>query len=134
MRFHREEDRIVPSIHFFPADVRVEAQPGENIRDAAIRLGVNVPSTCGGVASCGLCKVKVVDGGEHLNAMTADEVGKLGNVFFITKERLACQAVAAGDIRCEVPDEQAERARRAQKAKDFFHEKQAERARSRSGR
>jgi 2Fe-2S ferredoxin len=124
----------VPTIRFLPSDVRVEALPDENLRDAAIRAGVHIPSTCGGVASCGLCKVKVVEGADRLNALTPDEVGKLGNVFFITKERLACQAIASGEVACEVPDEQAEREKRAQKAKDFFREKQAERARTRTGR
>ncbi len=124
----------MPNIRYLPSGVVVEAGPEENLRDAAIRVGVQVPSTCGGVASCGLCKVKVVEGADRLNAMTPDEVGKLGNVFFITKERLACQAVATGDVTCEVPDEQAERARRAQKAKDFFREKQQERERSRPKR
>ena len=122
------------SIRYLPSGVVVEALPGENLRDAAIRAGVHVPSTCGGVASCGLCKVKVVEGTDRLNAMTPDEIGKLGNVFFLTKERLACQAVASGDVACEVPDEQAERARRAQKAKDFYREKLAERERSRPKR
>ncbi|MFM2153121.1 MAG: hypothetical protein RL199_1556 [Pseudomonadota bacterium] len=124
----------MPNIRFLPADITVDARSDENLRDAAIRCGVHVPSTCGGVASCGLCKVKVVDGADRLNAMTQGEIGKLGNVFFITKERLACQAVASGDLTCEVPDEQAEKARRAQKAKDFYREKQQERERSRPKR
>ncbi len=124
----------MPKYTFLPANVTVDASDGQNLRDAAIAANVHVPSTCGGVASCGLCKVKVTAGAEHLNAMTPDEIGKLGNVFFITKERLACQAVGTGDVTCEVPDEQAERQKRAQKAKDFYREKLLERARNKPGR
>ena len=124
----------MPKYTYLPANVTIDAAEGQNLRDAAIAANVNVPSTCGGVASCGLCKVKITAGAEHLNAMTPDEIGKLGNVFFITKERLSCQAVATGDVTCEVPDEQAERAKRAQKAKDFYREKLAERARNKPPR
>lgn len=124
----------MPKYTYLPANVTFDAADGQNLRDAAIAVNVNVPSTCGGVASCGLCKVKITAGAEHLNAMTPDEIGKLGNVFFITKERLACQAVATGDVTCEVPDEQAERQKRAQKAKDFYREKLIERSRSKPGR
>ncbi len=119
----------MPKITYLPANVTLDAEPGDNLRDVALGNGVNVPSTCGGVASCGLCKVKIVSGAESLSAMTPAEIGKLGNVFFITKERLSCQAFISGDVTCEVPDEGAERAKRAQKAKDFYREKLAERAR-----
>ena len=126
----RVVDKPLPKYTFLPAQVTVDAPEGANLRDAAISAGVNVPSTCGGVASCGLCKVKIVAGADQLSPMTEGEISKLGNVFFITKERLACQAVGRGDVTCEVPDEQAERAKRAQKAKDFYREKLAERART----
>lgn len=122
----------MPKISYQPANVTVEVDAGVNLRDAAIRAGVVVPSTCGGVASCGLCKVKITAGAEHLGPMTELEIGKLGNVFFITKERLSCQAVATGDVACVVPDEQVERATRAQKAKDFYREKLLERDRPRA--
>jgi len=119
----------VPKITYLPAQVTVDVPVGSNLRDPGLAAGVEIPSTCGGVASCGLCKVKIVAGAEHLNAMPPDEVGKLGNVFFITKERLSCQAQLSGDVTCEVPDAQVERAARAQKAKDFYREKLAERSR-----
>lgn len=125
----RAPERLVPKYTYLPAQITIDAAEGANLRDAAIDAGVEIPSTCGGVASCGLCKVKITAGAEHLAPMTKDEIGKLGNVFFITKERLACQAVATGDVTCEVPDEQAERQKRAQKAKDFYREKLLERSR-----
>jgi 2Fe-2S ferredoxin len=119
----------VPKITYMPANVTFEAEPGDNLRDVGLSNGVNIPSTCGGVASCGLCKVKITAGAENLGSMTPGEISKLGNVFFITKERLSCQAFISGDVTCEVPDEGAERAKRAQKAKDFYREKLLERSR-----
>jgi ferredoxin len=95
----------LPKISFQPANVTIEVAAGSNIRDAGITAGVEIPSTCGGVGSCGLCKVKITGGADVLGAMTALEVGKLGNVFFITKERLSCQTTVAGDVSCEIPDD-----------------------------
>jgi 2Fe-2S ferredoxin len=57
-----------------------------------------------GKATCGLCRVKIVAGEEFLSPFNALERKHLGNVYFITKERLSCQArVTGGDIVVEVP-------------------------------
>lgn len=95
----------MPKIHFQPGDVSIEVPAGSNIRDAGIQAGVTIPSTCGGVGSCGLCKVKIVGGADQIGPMTQLETGKLGNVFFITKERLSCQTTVNGDVSCEIPDD-----------------------------
>ena len=124
----------MPKITYLPSHVSIEIGPASSLRDAAIEAGVTIASTCGGVASCGLCKVRIVSGAEHLSALTPGEVGKLGNVFFITKERLACQTRASGDVTCEVPDETEERARRATKAKDLHRERLVERSRAKARR
>ncbi len=58
----------------------------------ARRGGVRVPTACAGQATCGLCRVKVVSGEEHLTPFNAAERKHLGNVYFITKLRLSCQA------------------------------------------
>ncbi len=121
----------MPKVSFQPANIAIEVDEGVSIREASLRAGVQIPSTCGGVGSCGLCKVKITSGVEHLAPMTQLELGKLGNVFFITKERLSCQTTFKGEVGCEVPDEGAERARRAQRAKDGFRQHVADRSKAR---
>ncbi len=123
----------MPTILFLPAGVRIEAEPGESLRDVALRAGVALASTCGGVASCGLCKVRIAAGAEHLSPLTLGERDKLGNVFFITRERLACQTHASGEVTCEVPDEATERQRRADRARKL-PPRPIERLRSKAGR
>ncbi|MHB9029822.1 MAG: NAD(P)H-dependent oxidoreductase subunit E, partial [Candidatus Latescibacterota bacterium] len=62
---------------------------------------INVPSACGGKASCGYCKVKVMDGGGQI---LPTEKG------FITPEerkngmRLACQVKVKNDMDIIMPD------------------------------
>lgn len=108
----------MPRITFLPANVSIDVEAGANIRDAGIQAGVQIPSTCGGVASCGLCKVKILAGAEHLCPVTPGEISKLGNVYFITKERLACQTTVSGDVQCAIPDDMADRMQRQLRGKD----------------
>ena len=82
----------MPWLTFEPAGVRVEAAPGESVFAAARRSGVAVSTACVGKATCGLCRVKVESGEQHLSPFGGDERKHLGNVYFITKERLSCQA------------------------------------------
>lgn len=110
-----------------PAGVVVEAAEGVCVRDAGIGADVAIPSTCGGVGSCGLCKVIIAEGAENLNPLTPPELDKLGNVFFITKERLACQCVPSGDVSCNVPDDAAERTRRIEKSRALSRQRHEQR-------
>jgi Na+-transporting NADH:ubiquinone oxidoreductase subunit F len=64
--------------------------------------GIFIPSACGGRGSCGLCKVKVLEGGGPLLPtegphLTQEEID--GNV------RLSCQVKVRGDMSISVPDE-----------------------------
>ncbi|HSS39488.1 MAG TPA: 2Fe-2S iron-sulfur cluster-binding protein [Polyangia bacterium] len=80
------------SITYLPDGTRLPCAPGESVFEVARRGGVRVPTACAGQATCGLCRVKVVSGEEHLTSFNAAERKHLGNVYFITKLRLSCQA------------------------------------------
>ena len=69
----------------------IQIQKTETILEALRREKINIEASCGGHASCGDCVVTIKSGAEHLTDMEFDEKKILGNVFFITKERLACQ-------------------------------------------
>jgi 2Fe-2S ferredoxin len=94
----------MPFITFVPDDLRVACADGESIFEVGRRAGVKIPTSCVGKASCGLCRVKIVSGEEHLTPLNADERRHLGNVYFLTKIRLSCQArVSQGDVTVEIP-------------------------------
>ncbi len=63
---------------------------------------VFIPSACGGRGTCGVCKVKVIDGGGPVLATETP---------FLTKEeqadnvRLSCQVKVRNDMAIEIPDE-----------------------------
>ncbi len=95
----------MPRVTFLPMQVTIECAEGESIFDAARRQGVPIPTACAGKATCGLCRVKVMSGAEHLPPINRDEIKHLGNTYFITRLRLSCQAkVAGGDVTVAIPD------------------------------
>lgn len=82
----------------YPSKDSFEVDPSENLLQALRERGVYVKSSCGGVASCSDCIIKIRSGEDHLNSPSFEELSLIGNVFHITKERLACQTQIDGDV------------------------------------
>lgn len=93
----------MPRVRFLPDDVTVECAVGDTVFDVGRAAGVAIDTACVGKATCGQCRVRIVDGAEHLPPFNDDERRHLGNVYFITKVRLSCQCVVGdGDVTVEV--------------------------------
>ena len=84
------------------APVTVEALPGDSLFDAAAKASAGVDTACVGKGTCGLCRVKIVAGAEHLNPYTDEERKHLGNVYHLTKVRLSCRCRPTGDVTIEI--------------------------------
>ena len=80
----------------------LEVSPEESLLQALTKQGLYVKSSCGGVASCGDCVIKVIAGSNNLSPSGFEETGLLGNVFHITGERLSCQAKASGGATIDI--------------------------------
>lgn len=89
-------------VRFLPLDVTVEVEAGTTLFDAAARVSAGVDTACVGKGTCGLCRVKVVDGADRLSAYTEEEERHLGNLYRITKVRLSCRTRVTGDVTVEV--------------------------------
>jgi ferredoxin len=96
----------------------LEAREGEDLLEIFQANDVPIATSCGGVATCGLCRIKVVTGGEALTPIRPQEIIHLGNVAKITGQRLACQSKVhgEGEIVVEIPPVEAPAAKRARKA------------------
>jgi Na+-transporting NADH:ubiquinone oxidoreductase subunit F len=68
------------------------ATPGDDLLEVLQSHGEPIATSCGGVASCGLCRVTVVSGREALVPIKPQEVLHLGNLAKVIGRRLACQA------------------------------------------
>jgi len=80
----------------------IELNENQTLLEACLKNNVSIKNSCGGFGNCTDCKVKIIYGEENLTELSTEEKKHLGNTFFITKERLACQSYCSGDIGIEV--------------------------------
>lgn len=86
-----------------PSGESVEINKDQTLLECLRENNIYIKSTCGGVASCSDCIVKIVSGEDNISSPPFDELQLLGNVFHITKERMACQCrVLEGDITIDI--------------------------------
>jgi ferredoxin len=70
--------------------------------EAGAKVAAGIDTSCVGKGTCGLCRVKIIAGAEHTNAFTDEERKHLGNVYHITKVRLACRTKVTGDVTIQI--------------------------------
>lgn len=121
------------TIRFIPEDpqkspVTAEAEAGEKLTQVAYRAGVLIQQTCGGKAACTDCKIVVKEGiSEGFEPAVGAELRQLGNVYFITHERLACQSIVKGNAAVFIPVvDRKKRGGRLDKEKGHHHGKDQE--------
>jgi len=96
------------------ASVAFVGPDGETIQDATVaagtsilaiaqNLGIDIDHFCGGQCSCGTCRIKVLNGAQHLSGREASEELVLGASNVGAGSRLACQAKVNGPVRIEIP-------------------------------
>ncbi|MBT4512577.1 MAG: 2Fe-2S iron-sulfur cluster binding domain-containing protein [Chloroflexi bacterium] len=98
---------------FLPSGRRGIVEQGTTLQAAARSLGEGIETVCGGKASCGKCKVRILEGTQnninssmaHLVPIAGDETQYLEQYGLQPDERLSCQARICGDLVVYVPDE-----------------------------
>ncbi len=75
----------------------IEVEEGQSLLVALKKSGFFIKSSCGGMATCGDCVVKICGGSENLGPPQFSELKLMGNVFHLTKERLSCQSKVFGE-------------------------------------
>ncbi|HEX2961007.1 MAG TPA: ASKHA domain-containing protein [Ignavibacteriales bacterium] len=75
---------------------------GTTLRDAALELGLVIESSCGGMGTCGECKVIVSEG---LTAPGTADKELLSQKELKQGFRLSCQSVITSNTTCMVPEE-----------------------------
>ena len=107
----------------------VDAPEGSSLLVCLQQAGCPISTSCGGQATCGLCRLTVTRGFQFLTPVNAKEVGHLGNVAKVVNIRLACQAVITGDgeIEVEVPPVVDIAARKREQTRRGFAERASRR-------
>lgn len=89
----------MPRVTFHPSGVSVEVAAGTSVFDAGARAAdIKIETACVGKGTCGLCRVKILAGAEHLTPYTDEEEKHLGNLYHLTKVRLSCRTRVSGDV------------------------------------
>lgn len=95
----------MPTVRFFREDVTCDAEPGETLRELAIRAGVqiyrsfHVPLNCKGKGKCGSCRIELSQADNVRPAgRTPCEVKFLARKFSDPGTRLACQIEVIEDV------------------------------------
>ena len=85
------------------APLTVDLPAGSTLFEAGARVSAGIEIACVGKGTCGLCRVRILSGAEHLTPFTDEERKHLGNVYHITKVRLSCRSkLAGGDVTIQV--------------------------------
>lgn len=87
-------------IRFLPNDKTVEIEPGTTVLEAAHKADVCISSLCGGVATCGKCKVIVEEGSTESPPSPLLSKKETKNKYV-----LACQAKVESDLLVAIPPE-----------------------------
>ncbi|WP_394844069.1 (2Fe-2S)-binding protein [Pendulispora brunnea] len=100
------------------SDVAFDAPEGSSLLQVLQSNGYPIATSCGGVASCGLCRLTVVRGGDSLSPLRPQELVHLGNVAKVVGLRLACQSkvTGPGPIVVQVPEVEIVEERKRRKA------------------
>lgn len=109
-----------------PSGEIVEVEEGKNLLVALREQNIYIKSSCGGHATCTDCIIKIVSGEDYITPPPFSELKLLGNVFHITKERLACQTCLTGDVSIDISkhDKAQDEARLQNKNTSFKKKKQ----------
>lgn len=88
---------------FNDRDVEAKVKPGDTLLDAALRARLPLHHSCGGMGTCGTCRVVVIEGLKKLPPPNDIEQEIINDRGFSPSERLACQNEPKEDLIVEVP-------------------------------
>ena len=81
---------------------KLTVQGGSNVLSELTEEKIIIPSACGGRGTCGLCKLKVLEGAGPL---LPTEEPYLEKVEIESNTRLSCQVKVRNDLKIEIPEE-----------------------------
>jgi 2Fe-2S ferredoxin len=88
----------MPVVRFLPLGKKKVIREGATILAAANQVDAPIGQSCNGDGICGWCKVRVVEGLDHLAPPSAVEHKLIHEKGFEQNERAACLAKVQGDV------------------------------------
>jgi ferredoxin len=88
----------MPVVRFVPLGRSKEIRAGATVLAAANQVDVPIGQSCNGDGICGWCRVRVVEGLDHLAPPSPLESKLMREKEFGRSERAACLAKVKGDV------------------------------------
>lgn len=88
-------------VDFEPIGRRIDVAPDTTLLEAAQQAGITLASTCGGMRSCGKCRIVVLEG--RVSPAGEDEEHILTEAELQSGQRLACSARVQGQVKVHIP-------------------------------
>ena len=82
----------------YPNEKTVMATPGLTILESSQYGNIPHAAVCGGRGRCSTCRVRIVEGSDHLNPPSDKEIAVLRRVGAPVGTRLACQSIPTGNV------------------------------------
>lgn len=92
-------------IKFIPQNIEVDVDPSKSLMQIAIENGLKVKSLCGGLATCGECRVKIVEGDNSIPEPNQLELNMIGSSYYIDGRRLSCQVHCFGSVTVDMTEQ-----------------------------
>ena len=97
MSFSKFEVQVA-TIRFEPSGREVRVVHETNLLDAVLQAGLALGQSCDGIALCGFCRVKVIEGLGNLSPAEEEERKILAAQHVADDERLACCSRIHGPV------------------------------------
>ena len=91
-------DVQVATIRCEPSGREIRVVHDSNLMDAILQTGLGLGQSCDGIALCGFCRVRVLDGIENLTPPGSEERKVLAAQHAGDDERLACRVLVNGPV------------------------------------
>ncbi len=86
-----------------PEQTDVHASQSQTILDALLQAQIDISHGCGGMGTCGTCRIYVEKGIESFAPRSEAEAEIAQQRQFTAKERLSCQNLAVDRIQIRIP-------------------------------
>lgn len=80
-------------ILILPDNQPVEASQDMTVLEALVRENIDIDHSCGGMGSCGTCRIFIVSGESNLSDRSDIELEMAQDRGFAVNERLSCQSI-----------------------------------------
>jgi len=88
----------MPDISVWPDDVELHFDDEVNLLETLVAAHIPIAHLCGGRARCSTCRIRVLEGANHLSPMTTSEQVMAERLDFPEELRLACQTTTDGSV------------------------------------